>query len=161
MGYFHRDTYANLKSMVDRWDDNKLIAPRMRIIRRALQAHCDKDYLLSVPALIPQIEGILNDVAHSNQMTAKLGKIEKVYAEVIGPVDSYDISRWAVASTLKYILANNLYPFTLFEAELKKPIKKRVTTRHTILHGADLNYDKPSTSLRPFLIIDAISVLNV
>jgi hypothetical protein len=132
----------------------------MRIFNAALKAHCEGSYMLSVPALLPQIEGILNEFVKVNKLGAKLGKIEKVYNAVIGDLDEYPLTTWAIANTLLYQLQTNTYTFTDFEIEFRKPAKYRKTNRHTILHGISTNYDKLTHSLRAFVLLDALSSLQ-
>lgn len=82
MGYYHRDDFRNLRDMVNSWDENTLFTPRMHIIRDALKAHCEGRYTLSVPALLPQVEGILNDYVCATHLPARVGKIKEVLEAV-------------------------------------------------------------------------------
>ncbi len=160
MGYYRRNNYQNLVSAVERWQDHPLFAPRMHIIKDTLRAHCNGNYTLSIPTLLPQIEGILNDYVHSNNLSAKFGKIAEVYKAVIGDLDEYSLSTWAIANTLLYQLQSNTYVYTSFEGELAKSVRTRKTTRHTVLHGVAISYDKPSNSLKVFLILDSLTALK-
>jgi hypothetical protein len=160
MGYYQRNNHRYLIETVETWKNHPLFASRMHIIKDALQAHCDGRYTLSVPALIPQIEGILSEYVLANNLVAKFGKIQQVYYAVIGDVDDYGLSTWAIASTLLYQLQNSTYVFTDFENELKKSVNARKTTRHTVLHGITTKYNRPIHSLKAFLLLDAISALQ-
>ncbi len=160
LAHYQKDGNAHLICAVRSWRGHALFAPRMRIIEDALQAHCDGRYTLSVPALAPQIEGILSDYVLANNLPAKFGKIKEVYRAVIGDPDARDLATWAIANTLLYQLQTSTYAFTDFEAELRKSINSRKTTRHTVLHGIAPGYDKPVHSLRIFLLLDAISALQ-
>jgi hypothetical protein len=160
IGYYRRDNHCNLVSTVEGWQDHPLFATRMHIIRDALKAHCGGRYTLSIPALLPQVEGILNDYVRTNNLSAKFGKIAEVYKAVIGDVDKHDLSTWAIANTLLYQLQSNTYVYTSFESELTKSVRSRKTTRHTVLHGVAVNYDKPANSLKVFLVLDALTALK-
>ncbi len=160
LGYYHRNDFERLKAAVTTWETNPLFSPRMHIFRAALKAHCEGTYELSVPALLPQIEGILNEYVKMNHLAAKLGKIEKVYNAVIGDLGEYPLPAWAIANTLLYQLQTNTFTFTDFEIEFKKSANNRKTTRHTVLHGISTNYDKPIHSLKAFLLLDALSSLQ-
>jgi hypothetical protein len=160
MGYYERDNHRHLVEAVGSWENHPLFASRMHIIKDALEAHCDGRYSLSVPALIPQIEGILNEYVLANGLVVKFGKIQQVYNAVIGDADSYSLSTWVITSTLLFLLKHSTYAFTDFADELKKSVNSRKTTRHTILHGVALKYDRPIHSLKAFLILDAISALQ-
>lgn len=160
LGYYHKNGFEKLKDAVQAWETNPLFPSRMRIFRDALKAHCEGSYTLSVPALLPQIEGILNEYVIMNGLQAKLGKIEKVYNAVIGDLREYPLTSWAIANTLLYQLQTNTYTFTSFETEFKKSANNRKTTRHTVLHGIATNYDRPIHSLKAFVLLDALSTLQ-
>lgn len=160
VGYFHRENHKNLKLVVNSWASHPLFQPRMHIIIDALDAHMNKKYTLSIPALLPLIEGILNDYVVKHKLTAKCGKITNVYQAVIGDTDGYTFTTWAIAETLIYHLQNNTYAYSDFATELSKSSKTRKVTRHTVLHGITTNYHSPSNSLRIFLLLDAISALH-
>jgi hypothetical protein len=75
MGYYQRDNYKYLIEAVQSWESHPLFVPRMHILKDALQAHCRGLYTLSVPALINQIEGVLNDYVIANGLVAKFKPI--------------------------------------------------------------------------------------
>jgi hypothetical protein len=163
IGYYQRNDHQHLIETVKSWKSHPLFAPRMHILQDALQAHCQKLYTLSVPTLIPQIEGVLADCVFGNKLDAKLGKIRQVYEAAIGNVDDIDdkydlssLSKWVIATTI-LDQQNKIYGFTDFKSELEKPINRRRVTRHTVLHGVGLKYDRPIHSLRVFLLLDALS----
>ena len=160
MRYYQRQNHEQLINAVQEWESNHLFAPRMHIVKDALNAHCNGTYTLSIPALLPLIEGICNDYVRFNNLPVKFGNIEQVYNAAIGDVNSYDLSTWAIATTLLYQLKTSTYVYSPFEAELDKSLLARSTSRHTVLHGITINYDKPVNSLKLFLILDALSALN-
>lgn len=133
LGYYHKNNFEKLKKTVATWETNPLFSSRMHIFKAVLEAHCNRNYILSIPALLPQVEGILNEYVKVNNLTAKLGKIDKVYNAVIGDLNEYPLSSWAIANTLLYQLQTNTYTFTDFEVEFKKSSNSRKTTRHTVL----------------------------
>jgi hypothetical protein len=160
IGYYQRNNHQHLIETVESWESHPLFAPRMHILQDALQAHCRGLYTLSVPSLIPQIEGVLNDYVLVNGLVAKLGKIQQVYKAAIGDADEYSLSKWVIATTLLYQLQTNTYVFTDFKSELKKSVDRRQVTRHTVSHGVALKYDRPIHSLKAFLLLDALSALQ-
>jgi hypothetical protein len=160
MGHYQRSGHENLRTTVASWKADHLLAPRMHILTDALEAHCQGLYTLSVPAVIPQIEGVLNDYVLTNNLDAKLGKVKQVYEAVIGDVEQYPLSHWVIAGTLLYQLETSTYDPTDFRTELRKSINTRRVTRHTVAHGVALKYDKPIHSLRAFVLLDAVSALQ-
>ncbi len=160
MGYYQRNNHQHLIETIESWRSHPLFAPRMHILEDALQAHCRGLYTLSVPTLIPQIEGVLNGYVLANNLVAKLGNIQQVYKAVIDNVDAYGFSNWVIATTLLYQLQTNTYFFTDFKSELRKSVDRRQVTRHTVSHGVALKYDRPIHSLMAFLLLDALSALQ-
>ena len=160
LGYYHKNNFIRLKSAVASWETNPLFSSRMHIFNAALEAHCEGNYTLSVPALLPQVEGILNEYVKMNKLEAKLGKVEKVYSAVIGDLDEYPLTSWAIANTLLFQLQTSTFTFTDFEVEFKKSANNRKTTRHSVLHGIATNYNKPIHSLKAFVLLDALSCLQ-
>ena len=160
LGHYHRSQFENLIEMVESWRTHPLFSSRMHIIDDALEAHKTGKYTLSLPSLLPLIEGILNEYVTRNKLPARCGNIRKVYEAVIGVVDNYSLTTWAIVQTLRYQLENSTYTYIEFEQELKKSPNGRSVSRHTVLHGISTNYHKPSNSLKVFVLLDAISSLH-
>lgn len=160
LGYYRRNNFENLYSMVSSWEGHYLFQSRMHIVRDAVDAHVDGKYTLSVPALLPLVEGCLTDYVRSNTLPARLGKIRDVYTAAIGDPMDYGLAEWAIVQTLLYQLQMNIYDFTDFESELERVASRRKANRHTILHGITPKYDKESHSLRVLLLLDAITALR-
>ena len=160
IGYYHKDGFKNLEKAVDNWSINPLFTPRMHIFRAALKAHKEGDYVLSVPALLPQVEGVLNEYVKETGLSARAGKIREVYEAVLDDVDAPGLTTWSIVNSLLYFFQNNIYASTSFDAELRRSITNRSVTRHTVLHGIAPNYDRPVHSLRIFLLLDALSLLR-
>lgn len=161
IGYYKKESHSHTKSAIEEWRNNRLYSRRMHIIEDALEAHYQGLFTLSVPALMPQVEGILIDYVKASDLDVGVRKIRDVYDAAIGDPLAYDVSRWLIASVLHYHLTNSTYAFTDFEEELSKSIGRRRVTRHTVLHGIATNYDRPKNSLRTILLLDALSILEV
>lgn len=160
IGYYRRNNWENLKQTVHTWTHHALYTSRMGIILDALDVHCQGKFSLSVPALLPQIEGILSEYIRANNLAARLGKIKMVYETAIGDIGGYNLTTWAIAETLLFCLQNNTYVSSDFESELKKSLTRRKISRHTVLHGISPGYNRPIHSLKTFLILDAITILD-
>lgn len=159
VGYYRKNGFEKLNGAIAAWETNPLFTSRMHIFKAALKAHCEKTYTLSVPALLPQIEGILNEYVKVNKIEAKLGKINMVCNAVLGNLGEYSFTSWAIVNTLRHQLQTNTYTSTDFEIEFKKSARNRKATRHTVLHGIATDYDKPINSLKAFVMLDAMSCL--
>lgn len=158
--YYHQNEHRALKATVRSWEDNLLFAPRVHIFNDALDAHVSGKYTLSVPALIPQIEGILIEYVTENGIQVRISKIGDIYEAAIGDPMDYDLATWVIASTLLFQLQSSTYAYTDFRKEIERSASTRTLTRHTILHGVSTRYDRPINSLKAFLALDAISALS-
>jgi hypothetical protein len=160
IGHYRKGNWGNLIQTVHTWTNHSLYKSRMGIILDALDAHCQGKYRLSVPALLPQIEGILSEYIRANNLAARLGKIKMVYETAIGDIADYSLTTWTIAETLLFCLQNNTYVSSDFAIELKKSLNRRKVSRHTVLHGISPGYNRPIHSLKTFLILDAITILD-
>lgn len=154
--YYRRCNHENLCRAVEAWRTNPYFADRMPIFEQALRAHIQGYYALTIPTLLAQAEGIASEYVHRNNLAAKLGKPKKVIAEAIE--NSFTFSTWAIVDTLLNYVVNSGYMYTDFNVEIAKP--HRATTRHTILHGIQPNYHSQINSLKAFLLLDALSILQ-
>lgn len=158
MGYYHKDNFNVMKDMVKSWEETPSFHYRMPIIYDALEAHCQEKYTLSIPALLPQIEGLLTEFALDNEIKIKYGKPNAISKQVLQTQNQDVISEAMSSITLEY--CNYLYTYNKFEKELKKGHNNRKVTRNTILHGISTNYATPSLSLKLFLSLDYLSGLE-
>jgi hypothetical protein len=113
-----------------------------------------------VPALLPLVEGILNEYVAIHRLPAHCGKIKQVYEAVLGEADDYTLSARAIALTILFQLEHNTYVYTNFDNELQRSNRHRQVSRHTVLHGVSTNYNSSVTSLKVFVLLDAISALH-
>jgi len=49
----------NLRNKLRKWKVNPLLSMRYQILEQVIEAHINKKYWISVPGLLPQIEGII------------------------------------------------------------------------------------------------------
>lgn len=124
------------------WAKNPLLQRRLPILREALEAHSEGRYALSIPAIIPQIEGLVASAfGHSGKLDVRT---VKGYVEVAFPRDQ-GFDRMGVAFFLKILFDRFQWgsPIPLF-------------SRHAILHGADVDYATEENSLRAILFLDQL-----
>ena len=159
-GYFRKTDHQNTISMVSAWENHPLFSSRMHIIKDALDAHCSGKYTLSVPALLPMVEGILTEYLVENNFPVKYGKSKDVSKTAVGELNEYSLSTWSIAQTLLFFLDNSFYTWKKFEEEFNKPMRKRGVTRHTIAHGVSANYSNYSQSLKLLLLLDAVYTIT-
>lgn len=137
---------AQLARMVEKWESRRFLASRMLILREAVDAHLDGKYRLSIPALIPQVEGIIAQCfAHKDRLQ---GKHLKKYAATLLPEAGHGSFTGACDAAAKEFLVELLWE----QFHLGDDIP--LLSRHAILHGADTTYGTVANSLRVILLLD-------
>ncbi len=157
--YYKENNWEQLTHIVDSWEANPHFKPRMNIFRDALQAHVDGKYTLSVPALLPHIEGIAGELL-GNQVHRNTGNqiIEIIRKEF--PNYMHSSTKDILLGFIEEILYRSIDFSKLSEDMKTKGINERdFLNRHAILHGVFYNYNDELQSLRAFLLLDALSML--
>ena len=173
--YYKRNDWAILKKTANNWRSNKFFRPRMEIILDALDAHINSKYTLSVPALLPLIEGITLDIIkkynipkldkpliytkHTYGSDGVVTSPSRVFAQVA--INAFSFEEFIAIESFLYYLEKTLYfsPHGIRKG-LKTLKKESQLKRHAILHGVQIKYATPMNSLRCFLALDVLSLIN-
>lgn len=131
------------QEMLIEWEQKPFLEHRMHILRSAAEAHIQSKYALSVPALLPQIEGIVaENFAHSGHL-----KWDKFIAYMNQMMPSGNLDGF------EPLFRQFIIDMVLADFERGAPLPYDLN-RHAILHGADVNYATPVVSLKALLVID-------
>lgn len=133
-----------IDDILDSWKNNILLKNRLPILEAVIHAHHDKNYWLSVPGILPQIEGIVAyGYKHLGEMNGRMMKnylrslLDEQYSKIkINPV-LFDF----ISSVLLVGFRHGV------------PLRSNLS-RHAILHGADINYGCAENSLKAILTFD-------
>ena len=153
--YYNLENYINLRMMVLSWRKSSYFASRIKIINDAKDAHINRKYTLSIPVLLPQMEGILSSLSGKSA-----GKPGRMFEELLLERDS-DVYHFLSKSIIyKLGLGSALFggiPQKYFTPEKYNEWAKKnegssdlLLNRHAILHGVQLKYAGQSNSLRHF-----------
>lgn len=173
--YYKKNNWDILRKTVSSWEDNSFSRPRMGIIYDALEAHINGKYTLSVPALLPHIEGVATDIVEKYHLPkldkpliyrgdayGKKGAItspSRVFGQVA--ISALSFEEWVAVESLLCYLEGTMY---LSPRKVGKKLKhfatKDILNRHSILHGAHIKYATPMNSLRCFLALDVLSLID-
>lgn len=154
LGYYRRNECRALVDAMEGWGDLSHFAPRLTIVRDAVWAHRARKYTLSVPALLPQAEGVMFDVLGTSP-----GRPKDLSKEFVGTRDEWYFHERATAATLLTCLTNNTYNRLEFDQERSRLPHRRRSNRHSISHGVTTAYATEGHSLKAFLLLDAIAAL--
>jgi hypothetical protein len=155
--YYGESSWTKLNNTVKSWENHKLFTKqRMKIIRDALRAHKRKEYTLSIPALLPIVEGIVTDYCRIKKIrvpeSKTTQKAKKALEELGLQGDGY------ISEILLAFILNQLYIPT---NKLKASSNRKQLNRHGILHGSYAGYPDGTRSLKCFLILDVLTLLKV
>lgn len=136
-------------------EGSKVLSKRVSVVEKALDAHAKKDYELSVPALLPQIEGSVVDAMFLKDLVVK--KNGKIYlADENGePRRSEKTGKLLMPVTLHPAITNvrlgeddlDLAAASEFVADTLVP------RRNAILHGRDVRYARAKLSVQALLVL--------
>jgi hypothetical protein len=112
------------------------------ILRDVIDSHINKKYTLSIPTLLPHIEGTLSEYYITNTEPGKK-KINIYIDYLLEENDRY--------LPFKGIIVDKLYEHFHWGDQYLPSL-----SRHAILHGADTNYYTEINSLKVILIFDMI-----
>jgi len=155
--YFSRNSFQNLKRMVESWKNNPLFSPRMKIIRDALaifmhSVNTRRDYCTVVlPPLLAQIDGIFSQILEKNGINIKRLRGYRDKKNKFSQIDKKIIDE-ELQNLIEDIFLN-----ILFERAEYGDMTTYSFNRHKILHGEYLRYGRKDNVLRAFLILDFLS----
>jgi hypothetical protein len=142
---FRAHRYRLLTGLIRGWKRIPYLAQRWKIIRQAVKAHKEGGYALSVPCLLPLLDGL------SARIVGKtVGRRKAIYArEAAQLYHSTEHEIWSdcvirVFTSLVY----KEYDFA------KRP---RTVNRHAIIHGEVIGYPTEANSLRVILLINTFA----
>jgi len=142
----HNYDTENLIKKLNKWKANLLLKNRHEILEEIIEAHLNKKYWLSVPAMLPQIEGIIaKGFKHFGKMyqTKLMNHIDRLLKENYPNLQIYPLLKKFI---LQYMLVDFKHGETI----------NSTISRHAILHGADTKYGTASNSLKSILCFDFI-----
>lgn len=136
---------------------SSVLRRRWLIIEKALSAHRDRDYRLSIPVLLTQLEGVLTDILILKRMVAPKGK--KLYVRGAdgkikldrkdNPIQVHGVGQIVQHASLKDQEVLNAV-VTILTSQL-------VNERNAILHGRRTTYGTAKLSTQVLLLILVIA----
>ncbi|GAG67768.1 unnamed protein product, partial [marine sediment metagenome] len=165
--YFKKNSYKNLKNLIERWKKNPIFKKRMKIFRDCLSIlknvkNSINPSNLVLPTLIAQIDGIQTEFMIKNGLYYDIGR--RGWKNRMGRI--IQKKSWFLNQTLNSELldqANDLCLNILFQESFPgTPLNNSFVTfsRHKILHGEYLRYGRIDNTIRAFLILDFLVELT-
>ncbi len=143
--YYRSNNCRALKDLVSGWHDVSYFASRRTIFNASLRAHMRREYQLSIPALLPHLEGIAQEFLLDLGLTNKVDW--NVFSQLLGTPKS-KAEAVLVESFGDALLATFFSSFHPYQQYSGTQVN-----RHAILHGRFVKYSSEANSLRSFLMI--------
>lgn len=146
------------EELQSRIEQATVLKRRWPVIDRALRAHRDKDYLLSIPALLPQVEGAMRDaLLLKGSLLARKGKLYRKDPNGSGPKLDKHGKPIEISGANAMLQGSPLAQHPLLQMVSDVLTNGLLTERNDILHGRKLNYKSAGLSVRALLILSAIA----
>jgi hypothetical protein len=139
------------------FQSSSILGRRWHIVERALHAHTNRDYVLAVPTLLAQVEGVIGDAFVLKKDVIIRGK--QLYEK--GADGKIKLDRHG--NPIKILGAKRLLKVVdfgghpLLAAIADVLMDGLIDTRNGILHGRDMNYRRPGVSLQALLILYSVA----
>lgn len=131
-----------LRKKLAEWESKEWFAHRLPILRDAVEAHLGGKYWLSVPAILPQIEGIIVD-GYGFHGRMKQRAWEDRFNRLFSNPNGLE------KGIKEYVLVKVLLVGFDHGSPVGSPL-----SRHAILHGGDTEYGTQMNSLKAILLFD-------
>jgi hypothetical protein len=155
---FSANNFSKLDEMIEGWQTNKYILPRLKIINAAVNSYKQNEHSLAIPALLAQIEGVsyeicdsLTKAANKKSAITNIKELKKRRGEAINDSHPTLISDVFIDFLDTYIYRNT---------EMRDKSKPHILNRHGILHGHDYDYASKENTLRCLLTLDYLTVFT-
>ncbi|MFW6116751.1 MAG: hypothetical protein ACOC6F_03395 [bacterium] len=148
--WFSWNRYRRLGRMVRRWANNEYFRRRRPIYNQPLQAHRRGWYNLTVPALIPLVEGVARDYLQGQH-----GITERSGRRAIEEALDRNIPPGAFREELQQALIRFLTSSTFADTRGVLPSGYELN-RHGVAHSRHLRYGTEANSLRCFLLLETL-----
>jgi hypothetical protein len=131
---------------------------RHKIIKTALDAHKDENYILAIPTLLAQADGMFSDLLDKTFYTNAAHKLEDIRRRLL--TKFAENGHPPSTSSLGFLLIKQLQEKSIihesfgdFERKLDSNSESDPLNRHYILHGKSLKYDTEENSLKAISLI--------
>jgi len=145
-GWYRENRQRGLRRLVDGWMADETFSGRRAILRDGLQDHVRGRYRVSVPTLLPLIEGIAFEVFDPDRSAARRTNPKALFASRVGQEELREVLSDALLHALTLLWGD-------VDFVTVKP-GSRVLNRHLVLHGRTIGYGTEANSLRVFFALD-------
>ena len=161
--YYAKENWCRLEEVLERCRNNSLFKSRMKLIEEAFQAHREGLYNLSVTGLLIHLEGIAADYVKKHKLLPKVGgKTRQIILAALNdtPYSLLDVRTYAGVRSLIAYIEDSMFTSVDFDKEHIRLHGENRLMGHAVRHGRQVAFGSRMNSLRLFLIIDVMSLLE-
>jgi hypothetical protein len=148
---FSENDAARLRQKIESWFKIPYLTDRREIIFDSLDAHTRGKWTLTVPTLLPLVDGLMRRFRKEHLRRSK-NPHKTMHADRF--VDYYRRKRPKLfGKSLKHFMLKQMFA----KFDLNNGASPSSINRHAILHGEIFDYATQANSLRVFLLLDTIS----
>lgn len=138
------------------WDETKFYPKRLPYLKRAKEAHFDKDYIASIYVLVPQFEGIIKDYLIECGITPdrRFKKNVEYFEKLIMSRKILMFPKEALEITFDYLENGSFWEQTDNISD-----SSRIINRHGIVHGLYTGFESEEISLKYLILLDLLSFI--
>lgn len=146
-----------VEDVAETFASSSLLAKRWRVVGSAIGAHASRDYALSIPVLMAQVEGALADAMMLKDLVVKEGNAYYLVGEDGGPKRGKKDRRLPPV-TLGAVRSNaDLREGTELGAAAEFIANSLVQRRNEVLHGRDVGYARAKLSVQALLVLTVVA----
>ena len=161
--YYARENWRRLEEVLERCRNNSLFKSRVKLIEEALQAHREGLYNLSVTGLLVHWEGIAADYVKKHKLLPTIGgKTRHIILTALNntPYSIMDVRTFVGVSALMAYVEDSMFASVDFDKEHVRLQGENRLVGHAVRHGRQVAFGSRMNSLRLFLIIDVMTLLE-
>jgi hypothetical protein len=148
---FNENDGARLRERIEAWFKLPYLADRKQIILESLEAHKSGKWTLTVPALLPLVDGLMRRFRREHLRRSKNPK-RSMHADKFTEYYRRNQPKLFGKSFATFIREHMFATFDFNNGASPSSIN-----RHAILHGEIFDYGTEANSLKVFLLLDTIS----
>jgi hypothetical protein len=148
---FNENDGARLRDRIETWFKLPYLADRKQIILDSLEAHKARKWTLTVPALLPLVDGLMRRFRKEHLRRSK-NPNKVMHADKFA-----DYYRRKQPKLFGKSFASFLREHMFAKFDFNNGASPSSINRHAILHGETFDYATEANSLKVFLFLDTIS----
>ncbi|MCB2290826.1 hypothetical protein LGK97_13855 [Clostridium sp. CS001] len=145
--YYSDNNFKELDKVTEKWVDLDYFNNRIDILKESIEVHKLEKYRLTVPTLVPLIEGVIRDFMLDKYkiLNESFSPTYKIFKSKVNELSNFIVNYVVICIDKLYCRFNPT-----------KPNEVSDFSRHKISHGLAIEYGSEANSLKVILFLDEI-----